>query len=488
MSSGGRSPSADGAPVLSNPEQADPVPPASGFNGRELLGLTGLLGGAFVVALDFFLALVTLPSIQREMGSSDGELQLMLAAYATAFAAGLVAGGRLGDIYGRRRVYQFGLAMVLLAAVAAFLAPTSSSMIGARAAQGLASALMQPQIVAMLGLGFAGRRRHRVFAAYALSQAVAGVAGQLSAGVLIELNLWGSGWRACFLAVLPVAVLAMALTQLGVRERASRADARVDWVGMLLGAGALVWLIWNLTVGRSLLSGVGVLVSLACNGALGVLFALHQVRLSRFGGTPTLPVRLLGQRRVQLGLACVFLFYLGLMSFYWLFSVRTQQELGLGAAQAGRLFAVYGVAFMVATVVSPVVDRRLGARALPLGALLVAAGHVVGIVVTQGGLGLVALGVSVGLTGLGIGLVMAPLLATVTAHAAAADAGALAGTVGTVQAAANALGTAVIPLAYLARPQRSAEVLALGGYSTSLLLLAGLAVLLAGLSWRAGRA
>jgi MFS family permease len=479
--------SADGLAEPAGGPLRTPVGGEEGPAGLEWLGLAGLLAGAFVVALDFFLALVTLPSIQRELGSTDAELQLMLAAYATAFAAGLVAGGRLGDIYGRRRLFQVGLGTVVLAALAAFFASTSFAMISARAAQGLASALMQPQIIAMLGLGFTGTRRRHVFAAYALSQAMAGVAGQLSAGLLIELNLGGWGWRTCFVAVLPVAVLAIVLTQFGVRERRGESGSSVDWVGMMLGAGALVWLIWNLTVGRSVLSGGGMLASLACNGALGALFALHQVRLSRLGRSPMLPVHLLGQRRVQLGLACVFLFYLGLMSFYWLFSVRTQQELGLGAAQAGRLFAVYGVAFMVATMASPLVERRMSIRALPLGALLVAVGHATGIAVTQGGFGLAALGVSLGLTGLGIGLVMAPLLATVTAHASAADAGALAGTVGTVQAAANALGTAVIPLAYLSRAQQPGEVVGLGGYSASLLLLAGLAVLLAVLSWRAGR-
>ena len=455
------------------------------WSARQMGTLTALLSGAFLVALDFFLALVTLPSIQKSLGSTDAELQLMVAAYATSFAAGLVAAGRLGDIYGRKRVYQIGLLLFALSSIGAFSAPTSVLMVTARMCQGLAGALLQPQIVALLAVSFGDRQRGRVFAAYALSQALAGVIGQLSAGLIIEWNVAGLGWRTCFLVILPVVALAMLLTQACIAERSAASVPRVDWVGMLLGSGALAGFIWTLTVGWSRLSWPALAAGLVASAVLALCFAAQQRNLARASGNPTLPVHLLGRGPVQRGLACVFLFYLGLMSFYWLFSVRTQQELGLGAADAGELFAVYGVSFMIATMISPQVSRRWGRAALSRGAWLLACGHLGGIMVTQAGASLAWMGGALALTGLGVGLVMAPLLAAVTANASPEDAGALAGTVGTVQSAANALGTAIIPVAYLSRETAGASGAALGGYATSLLALAVLATALALLSRRA---
>lgn len=467
------------------PEVQPPCAQDDRWSGRAIGALLALLAGAFVIALDFFLTLVTLPSIQRSLGSSDAELQLMVAAYATAFAAGLVAAGRLGDIYGSRRIYQLGLLLFALASLGAFAAPSSVLMIVARATQGLAGALMQPQIIAILALHFGGRSRGRAFAAYALSQALAGVTGQLTAGVIIDWNVGGWGWRACFLAVVPVVLLAMLLTQACVDDRSAARPPRVDWIGMLLGSAALVSLIWTLTVGMSRLPWPAFVTGLGASAVLALCFAVQQRRLARASGHPTLPVHLLRRRSVQLGLYCVFLFYLGLMSFYWLFSVRTQQELGLGAAEAGKLFAVYGVTFMIATVCSPQLTRRWGRAALPRGAWLLACGHVSAIIVTQAGAPLPWMGGALAVTGLGMGLVMAPLLSAVTANASAEDAGALAGTVGTVQSAANALGTAIVPVAYLSREAASPSGFFLGGYSTSLLALAVLATAVALLSHRA---
>jgi MFS family permease len=416
----------------------------------------------------------------------------MVAAYATAYAAALVTAGRLGDTYGSRRVFQIGLLLFGLASLGAFAASSTASMIAARAVQGVAGAMLQPQIVAILALRFGGERRGRVFAAYALSQALAGVSGQLLAGWIIGLDLAGWGWRACFLVVLPVLALASLLARSCIDERSAAETPPVDWMGMVIGCGSLLCLIWSLTVGLGRASWHGLAVGLTFALALGLAFVRQQRRLALAGGYPTLPLRLLGQRPVQLALACVFVFYLGLMSFYWLFSVRTQQELGLGADVAGQLFAVYGAAFMLATMASPAIARRVGHRSLPHGAWLLFFGHLLSVVVAQSDGGLLWMGLALALTGLGIGLLMAPLLALVTASTSAEDAGALAGTVGTVQSAANALGTAIIPAAYVLRDTAAhapgAAPSSLGGYATSLLLLAGLAVLLAVLSRRAGAA
>lgn len=456
---------------------------------REHGALVGLLAGAFVIALDFFIALVALPSIQRSLASSNAELQLMVASYATAYAAGLVASGRLGDAYGSHRMFRIGLLLFGLASLGAALAPSTALMIAARIAQGLAGAMLQPQIIAILALRFRGEARGRAFAAYALSQALAGVLGQLSAGWVISLDLGGWAWRPGFLIAMPVVLLAAVLVRRSGVECAQAERSPVDWTGMLLGSGALSCLIWSLTVGRAhvgiqaLAGGAGAAVLLA------VVFAMQQRRLYLAGGRPTLPLHLIRRKPIRFGLACVFLFYFGLMSFYWLFSVRTQQEMGLDPAATGRLFAVYGVMFMVSTLAGPALSRRYGTSTLAHGAWLMALGHAAGVLAAHGDPNILWMGLALAVTGIGIGLVMAPLLALVTAGASTGDAGALAGTIGTVQSAANALGTAIVPLAYVvgesAHRASGTSDIALDGYQASLLLLSGLAMVLALLSKRA---
>ena len=444
----------------------------------------GVFLGALVLTLDFFTVLVALPSLQRDLGSSDAELQLVVAVYSTAFASGLIASGRLGDAYGNRRIYVAGLVLMILTTVAASLVPSTAAFLCIRFVQGLAAAMVQPQVLAIVGTRFAGHERRKAFAGYALSQALGGVAGQLLAGFVISLDVAGMGWRASFLVLLPALVLALVLSLRLPAERPAAGSLRLDLTGMALCSLALGWLSWTITVCRVTRPVSEFVAHLAGSLALCALFAWHQQRLERQGLQPMLPLRLLQSVRVRLALACVFVFYLGLMSFYWLLSVRLQREMGLDAWAAGQLFALYGGCFMAATAISPALHRRWGPRVVAWSACLLALGHGLGIAATQSGNGLLPLAVALAVTGLGVGAVMSQLLAMATVGAAPEEAGALAGVVGTVQAAGNALGAAVVPIAYLSASTAGKPRAALEPYSTGLLLLLMLAVLLALISRR----
>lgn len=444
----------------------------------------GVLLGALVLTLDFFTVLVALPSLQRDLGTSDAELQLVVAAYSTAFASGLIASGRLGDVYGNRRIYVAGLVLMILSTVAASLAQSTTAFLLIRFLQGLAAAMVQPQVLTIVGTRFAGHARRKAFAGYALSQALGGVAGQLLAGFMISLNVAGMGWRAAFLVLLPALVLALVLSLRLPAERVAEKRIRLDLAGMAMCSIALGWLAWAVTVCRVTRPWPEFVAHLAGSLALCALFVWHQHRLERQGLQPMLPLRLLQSARVRQGLVCVFVFYLGLMSFYWLLSVRLQREMGLDAWAAGQLFALYGGCFMVATAASPAFHRRWGARVLAWSAWLLALGHGLGIAATQAGTDLIPLAMALAVTGLGVGAVMSQLLAMATAGGAPEEAGALAGVVGTVQAAGNALGAALVPIAYLSASAGGPPGKMLEPYSLGLLLLLVLAMLLALISGR----
>src|SRR5262245_13022702 len=209
-------------------------------NARLLL----ILAGAFMVVLDFFIVLVALPSIAADLAATPGQLQLIVAGYGIANAAGLIAGGKLGDLFGRRRMFFAGMALFGATSVACGLATSGLMLVLMRFAQGASGALLHPQVLALLGLNFPGDKRARAFAAYAMAMGLAGVAGQLLGGALIEIDFAGTGWRSCFFINAPIAIAAVLFgAQLLDKETPPSQAREVDLGGMVLTAAALTCLI-----------------------------------------------------------------------------------------------------------------------------------------------------------------------------------------------------------------------------------------------------
>src|SRR5215831_4622807 len=177
-----------------------------------------VLAGTFMTYLDFFIVNVALPSIQGRLRAGPAAIQLVVAGFGLAFAVGMITGGRLGDLYGRRRMFMTGLALFTLTSAACGLAPSAGLLIGARVLQGAAGALMTPQVLAIIGIVYAGSRRDRAFAAYGLAMGFAGVLGQLLGGAIITASVGGSGWRGIFLINVPVGLTAMVLARRVIPE------------------------------------------------------------------------------------------------------------------------------------------------------------------------------------------------------------------------------------------------------------------------------
>jgi MFS family permease len=176
-----------------------------------------------MVVLDFFIVNVAMPAVQRDLDAGVGAIEWIVAGYGLAFAAGLVTAGRLGDQFGRRRLFGWGLAAFTLTSAACGLAPDAGLLVAARVAQGMAAALLMPQVLAIIGVAYEGRDRARAITAYAMTLGVAAVAGQLVGGALIEADLAGLGWRLCFLVNVPIGLAALAALRRTVDE--SRADS-----------------------------------------------------------------------------------------------------------------------------------------------------------------------------------------------------------------------------------------------------------------------
>jgi len=413
--------------------------------------LVVILAGAFMVVLDFFIVIVALPSIAHDIAATPGQLQLIVAGYGIANAAGLIAGGKLGDLFGRRQMFLAGMALFGATSVACGLSTSGLMLVLMRFAQGASGALLHPQVLALLGLNFPGAKRARAFAAYAMAMGLAGVMGQLVGGALIELDFASTGWRSCFFINAPIALVAIVLgAQLLERDPLSTSARRIDVRGMLLTAASLTCLIVPLTYGREALPVGWNVVLMVWALALFLAFIASQQRRSAAKLSVMIPRELASVRLFRLGVGTVLVFYGGIASFYFVLGLHLQSTLGASALQSGLVFAVLGAAFFAASMSGSTLGRLFKRPLVELGALVLILGHVAQGAVAMRGLGIGAMLPALLIEGAGIGLIMAPLVSLALSRTPPQHAGVAAGILSTMQSTGNALGVAAVGLSYIA--------------------------------------
>jgi EmrB/QacA subfamily drug resistance transporter len=445
------------------------------------LALLVMLSGTFMVVLDFFIVNVALPALQHDLHATAGTVQMVVAGYGLANAAGLVTGGRLGDLFGRRRMFMLGMLLFTLASLACGIAPNGEVLVAARVLQGLAGALLQPQVLAMVGLVYTGERRARAFAAYGLTLGLGATLGQLVGGALIHADIAGLGWRSCFLINLPIGLLALLLTPRVIPPLANAGTSRLDLLGTVLMAAGSVAVVLPLVEGREQGWPAWTLLVLAAAVPLLALFAWQQKRLAARGGAPLVAPALMAHRRYVAGLFTTLAFYLGNASLYFVLALYLQQSLGFGALGSGLIFTALAVGFFATSMAAPALARRFGGAPIARGALVLLAGHLLQFAVVRLAAGeavlLWAMLPVLLLQGAGIGFVMAPLTSAVLAGLPPQHAGVASGVLAMVQQTGNALGVALIGLLYYT-----------GGFAPSLLYLAATAGVVAGLYRRVAAA
>jgi hypothetical protein len=209
-----------------------------------------VLAGIVMVVLDFFIVNVAMPALQTDLGAGSAALEWIVAGYSLTAGVWLVSSGRLGDRYGRRRMYLLGLALFTVASALCGLAPDAGTLISARLLQGAAAALLTPQVLAIVGVAFTGAARATAIAAYGLAMGVAAVSGQLVGGVLVEWDVAGLGWRSCFLINVPVGLAALAAGRL-VPESRAPGRTGLDVTGTALLSAGLAAVLVPLIEGRA---------------------------------------------------------------------------------------------------------------------------------------------------------------------------------------------------------------------------------------------
>lgn len=339
-------------------------------------GLLTVLLGAALPLIDFFIVNVALPTIGKDLGASEAVLELVVAGYGVAYAVLLVLGGRLGDSFGRRRLFIAGMVAFGLTSLACGLAPNAWTLVGARVAQGAAAAMMLPQVLATIQATTSGRHRAKAMSLYGATAGLSMVAGQVLGGVLVAADIAGSGWRSVFLVNVPVVVAGLFLAVRAVPETRSERPEPVDLPGTLLLAVALVTLLVPLTEGRAAGWPVWTWSALAVFPFAAGAFWWVERRADREGRTPLVPPSLFELVSLRRGLVLVVPFAIGFSGFMFVIAVALQQGARLGPVEAGTALAPMAVVFFFASLAGPRLVGRYGSRVTTVGAAVQAVGVV----------------------------------------------------------------------------------------------------------------
>ncbi|MFF4984711.1 MFS transporter [Streptomyces sp. NPDC001046] len=430
----------------STPGQADAA------DRRRWFALAIVMTAAFMDLVDVTIVNIAIPSIQREEGASFSQIQWITAGYALAFAAGLITGGRLGDIHGRKRIFLIGIGGFTLASALCGLAVNPEMLVASRFLQGAMAALMVPQVLSIVHATFPAHERGKVFGLFGAVVGLGAVSGPLLGALLTEWDLFGWGWRSIFLINLPVGVAALILGRRFITESKAPRALKLDLGGVALVTLGLLMLLYPLIRGRELGWPLWGYVSMA--GSVVVLAALvaYERRKTARDGSPLVELSLFKVKSFAAGIAVQTVFGVALGVFFLVWTLYMQFGLGWSALKAGLTGVPFSIAVSVAAGVSvqklvPVFGRKV----LQAGALVMAAGVLLymwesghyGLALTpwQMALPLVVMGA-------GMGLIVAPLTDAILSEVPREHAGSASGLISTVQQMGNALGLGLVSVVF----------------------------------------
>lgn len=437
---------------------------------REWAALAVVLLAAFIGQVDLFVVTIASPSLQADLDAEFEQIQWVIDAYVLAFAAGVVTAGRLGDRVGRRRVFLAGVVAFTAASVGCAVCPSVEWLIAARVVQGLAAALLMPQVLALIRATFLDpRQRQRAVGLYGTVIGLGVIGGLAGGGLLLALDPGGLGWRIVFLINVPVGLLILAAHRV-IAESRNPHPARLDLTGAALTAVVLPATLVALTLaGSSTATGWAVVALLSTAAAATATLVAHQRRLATRGGDPLWSPAVLTTPGIPRWLTVAVVFYSGNAALFLALSYHLQHRLEVDAFVAGAVFLPLGLGFAISSALS----HHAGTRPVLAGALLMVGGLLALSAAThtpppdQPAI----LAGAIAVCGLGQGLVVAPLVTQVLALAPVRHAGAASGVLNTTTQASMALGIAAGGLAYHA-----------AGLTATALLLTGIAALVATLS------
>ncbi|MBO1765645.1 MFS transporter [Allobranchiibius sp. GilTou38] len=394
-----------------------------------------------MIVLDATIVNIALPRIQRDASqhlSQADQVQWVVTAYALALGSLLLLGGRLGDLFGRRKMFVLGVGIFSIASLLGGLAPTGTLLISARVLQGVGAALAQPAALALINTTFpVGKQRNRAMAVYAAMSGMGAAVGLILGGFLTQTL----GWEWTFFINVPIG-LAVAIAAPRVLVESEGHDGRLDIPGAVTATAGLFGIVYGLShAGGHSWGDALSLVPLGLGLALLVVFVIVESRVQH----PLLPLRIVADRTRGVSLFAMLIVGAGMFAMFFFLGLFLQQVLGYSPIKSGLAFLPFSAGIVIAAGIATNVVARIDPRWI--------AGFG-GLLATFGMWGFTHLSVDSGywshlfpyivIMSLGMGLVFIPLTLTATAGVRGDDAGAAASALNTMQQVGGAVGIAAL--------------------------------------------
>jgi EmrB/QacA subfamily drug resistance transporter len=420
-----------------------PAATASGGSSRLGLALLVIATAQLMVVLDATIVNVALPHVQRALGFSGSGLEWVVNAYAVTFGGLLLLGGRAGDIFGRRRVFVFGLLLFSGASLLGGFATSEWWLLTARAVQGVGGAVIAPTALALITTNFPeGGERNRAFGVYAAMAGAGSAVGLLLGGVLTSYL----SWRWVLFVNVPIGIVVAAAAPRVLAE-SPRRPGRIDVAGAITGTGGVALLVYGLSKAATGPDGVShwgdaqVLASLTVAVVLLVSFVLIERRSSH----PLLPMRVLADRNRSGSYLIMLCIATGLFGLFFFLTLFIQNVLGYSAIRSGIAYLPFAVGVVISSTVASQLVPRFGPRPLIVtGAAAVAGGMFWFSRLTEHvGYASHLLGPML-VSSFGLGLVFVPLALVALHNVAEQDSGVASSLLNTAQQVGGAIGLALL--------------------------------------------
>lgn len=433
--------------TASTGKAAPAAAPASEVSQRTWLALGVMLVAAFMELMDVTMANVAIPSIQANLGATESQVQWVVAGYSCAFAVGLMTGGRLGDIFGRKSMFITGLLGFMVTSLLCGIAPNPEVLITARVLQGLTAAIMLPQVLASINVWFPEDKRQAAFGLFGAVSGLGGLAAPLIGGGLINADLFGWDWRPIFLINLVIGVFALIGAIRLIEDSKAPRALKLDPLGVVVSAIVVFLVVFPVIQGRDQGWPAWIWVMLVASVPAAIIFVVIERAKIRKDGSPVVDLALFSKPGFAAGLLVTMTFFAGVVAIAFVTMIHLQEGFGFSAFKSGLALVPLAFGLILGSGISINASKKLGKVVLQVGCV-VSAGATLWLasVVSNHTTSITVWNIlpSMLVLGIGIGLVAAPLPDLVLAGVPGESAGSASGLQSTMIQIGSAVGVAVL--------------------------------------------
>ncbi|MFY0255345.1 MFS transporter [Chitinophaga sp. 30R24] len=415
-------------------------------NTSRWLSMLIVSSAIFLAVIDIFIVNVALPAIKKGLHGTNSQLQFVIAIYLLGYSCFLITGGRLGDYYGRKKIFITGMLCFTISSCFCGMAQSGLQLNIARFFQGISASLMTPQGVSYIQVLFPeARERIKALGIYGIIAGSASVIGQFLGGLLPDTHFVVEGWRLIFFINLPLGLIAIITAITFLKETTRNTSQQFDYGGVAILTPALFCLIYPVIQGRELGWPAWSIFLLLMSIALFFLFGWDQKQKQVRNKTPLIDTGLFNYRDFKIGLYATIFYFLVQESYFLISGVFFQEGLGINSYTTGAYFVFQGIGYVISSIASVKLVHHFGKKILQIGIsfmMISLSLHIIYLITSQAHPWTF---MAILFTyGLGCGAVLPSLLALSLKNIPHQFAGSASGTYYTVQQSAIALGAGII--------------------------------------------